>query len=163
MLSLESILCPCCNCPVDLDAKRADPGKQGRLTCPWCGNRLLLSSADPSTHGRGEIDPDFEERSFGALRLIIHPEGTKVCPQCARVYPDSLECCPDLVLFAIEWYYGPSDRLGPVSRKRIVDFLRQRRRSVAAAIETVRAQWHIGSNADLPVHWIDNMAQELET
>lgn len=160
MLSLDSVLCPCCRSPVEFPT--SPKGKAARETvCEWCGNQLFISSSDPSSHARSEIDADFTDGSFGAIGFIIHTQGTDVCPQCARVYPKQVECCPGLIDFALKWYAGPPDRLGPNSRPRILDFISKHESAATLAILTLVLKWKIDEVADVPLDSLKEIAADL--
>ena len=158
MLSIDSILCPYCHSPVDFESHT--DGKVSRETmCEWCGNCLLISTADPSSHSRSEIDADFSGGSFGALTFIVHAHGTKVCPQCGRVYPEKAECCPGLIEYALQWYFGPATELGPNSRERIIDFIRQHQSAATLVFRAQALQWEIGEDGEISVESLRELAE----
>lgn len=155
MLSLDSVLCPCCGAPVDYDAGcRA-------TTCDSCRNELLVSSTDASHHVRSEIDPAFNEGAFGALRLVLHPRGTVVCPQCALIYPANAECCPALIKFAINWYCEADDRHSVDSRSNILEFIRNHPRSAKLFMAVQVLESEINGECDIPVHTLREIADAV--
>ncbi len=160
MLSLDSVLCPCCRSPVDFDTQAN--GKVARETvCEWCGNQLLISTSDPSSHARSEIDDDFSDGSFGAITFIVHAHGTKVCPQCGKVYPKQMECCPGLIEYALKWYFGPPDKLGTNSRKRIIDFISEQQSAATLVFSTMALQWQIDERGDVPIDSLKEIAAKV--
>ena len=155
MLSLDSVLCPCCSTPVDYETGcRA-------TTCDACGNDLLVSSTDPSLHVRSEIDPEFNEGAFGALRLVLHPRGTLVCSQCSAVFPEKAECCPELIKFAINWYFESDARHSTNSRLKILEFARNNPISVKLLVATLVLEAEIDGESDIPIHTLREFGQSV--
>ena len=155
MLSLDSVLCPCCRAPVCIESGNRE------TKCLACGNELLVSSTDPSYHFRSEIDSSFSGGAFGAIRLVIHPRGTIVCPQCATVYPANVECCPELIKFAVNWYYESDDRHSASSRSVILHFVRDRPESAKlfTALQVIESE--IDDECDIPMQTLRKFAVDV--
>ena len=84
-----------------------------------------------------------------------------MCPQCGRIYPKQLECCPGLIDFALKWYGGPPERLGPNSRSRIIEFIGQHRSSASIAFLTQSLQWKFDGEGGLPLDLLKAIAAEV--
>ncbi len=154
-MSLASVLCPCCKAPVDLDASSKE------RTCGYCGNRLLVSSTDPSRHSRSEIDPTYQDGCFGALTMVLHPYGTLVCQTCGLIYPSSIECCPGLIKFAINWYCESDSHHSESSRPRILDFIRSNQGSAILFISVQILESQIADECDIPVPTLLDIADAV--
>ena len=155
MISLDSVLCPCCGAPVDFESGCRS------TTCNACRNDLLVSSTDPSHHVRSEIAPAYTEGAFGALRLVLHPHGTIACPQCALIYPATIECCPALIKFAINWYCESDDRHSRNSRTNVLEFIRNHPHSAKLFMSVQVLESEINGECDIPVHTLREIADAV--
>lgn len=125
--------CPICHAIMSFEI--------GEVTCPHCGNALLIGNSDPGGHTLGEIDPDLGGANLGVFSLNLHPPGTQVCVSCTAIYPATFECCPGLVDLAFASYLAATPEHGPRTDERIAAFLRENFR-VAENTAQLRALEH---------------------
>lgn len=113
-----SSICPACGAIIEYGVA------QLQVSCPHCGNGLLVSSCDPARHGKQEIDPHYKDLASGVFQLRLHPVGTRLCVQCGRVYPKSFSCCPNLMELAISMFSLSKTELGPRTKRRLRAFVK---------------------------------------
>lgn len=129
--------CPLCNALVSYTMT------QRRFACPYCGNELLVGSSDPTGHYLSEIDPDISGGAFGVFHLNLHAVGTHVCVICQQIYPQTFECCPQLVDLAFASFDKPKESWTPHTQQRIEAFLRDNQKVVqnTAQLRLIQAKY----------------------
>jgi len=72
-----------------------------------------------------------------------------------------MDCCPGLIDFALKWYTGPADKLGPNSKTRIVEFIAKHESAASLAIATLALKWKIDEVADVPIGSLKEFASKV--
>ena len=72
-----------------------------------------------------------------------------------------MECCPGLIEFALKWYFGPVDKLGPDSKARITNFISQHQAAATLVFSTYGLRWKIDGEADVAVDSLKEIASAV--
>lgn len=80
-------------------------------------------------HTPFEVAPEQFKRPtrLGVQFIVLLPKNEVACSKCGDPYPETLNCCPNLVKLAAEMYLDP--RYGASTRRKALEFLAQERRS----------------------------------